>query len=63
MNVEDELVIPWQRMKRGKLTVSPDTTNHHVYLSRQGLALPRELHAITGGSEYLPNLGLMREKK
>jgi integrase len=51
-----EWIIPWQRMKRGKLTVNPDTTNHHVCMSRQALALLRELHAITGGSKYLfPN--------
>lgn len=51
-----EWIIPWQRMKRGKLTVNPDTTNHHVCLSRQALALLRELHAITGGAKYLfPN--------
>jgi integrase len=51
-----EWIIPWQRMKRGKLTVNPDTTNHHVCLSRQALALLRELHAMTGGSTYLfPN--------
>lgn len=51
-----EWIIPWQRMKRGKLAVNPDTTNHHVCLSRQALALLRELHAITGGSKHLfPN--------
>jgi integrase len=51
-----EWVIPWQRMKRGKLTVNPDKTNHHVCLSRQALALLRELHALTGGGVYLfPN--------
>lgn len=51
-----EWIIPWQRMKRGKLTVNPDTTNHHVCLSRQACALLRELHAITGRSKYLfPN--------
>ncbi|MFC5462588.1 tyrosine-type recombinase/integrase [Massilia niabensis] len=51
-----EWIIPWQRMKRGKLTVNPDTTNHHVCLSRQAFTLLRELHAITGGSKYLfPN--------
>lgn len=51
-----EWIIPWQRMKRGKLTVNPDTTNHHVCLSRQALELLRELHAITGRSKYLfPN--------
>jgi integrase len=51
-----EWIIPWQRMKRGKLTVNPDTTDHHVCLSRQALDLLRELHTITGGSTYLfPN--------
>lgn len=51
-----EWVIPWQRMKRGKLTVNPDTTDHHVCLSRQGLEILRELHKYTGGSKYLfPN--------
>jgi integrase len=51
-----EWIIPWQRMKRGKLTVNPDMTNHHVCLSRQAMALLRELHAITGGRKYLfPN--------
>lgn len=49
-------VVPWQRMKRGKLTVNPDKTEHHVCLSRQALDLLRELHALTGGSKYLfPN--------
>jgi len=51
-----EWVIPWQRMKRGKLTVNPDQTDHHVCLSRQGLELLRELHKYTGGGKYLfPN--------
>ncbi len=51
-----EWVIPWRRMKRGKLTVNPDTTNHHVCLSRQACDLLRELHAITGHNKYLfPN--------
>ncbi len=51
-----EWIIPWQRMKRGKLTVNPDMTNHHVCLSRQALGLLRELHSITGGGKYLfPN--------
>jgi integrase len=49
-------VIPWQRMKRGKLTVNPDKTDHHVCLSTQALALLKELHAMTGGGTYLfPN--------
>jgi len=51
-----EWIIPWQRMKRGKLTVNPDKTNHHVCLSRQALELLRELHTLTGGGTYLfPN--------
>jgi len=51
-----EWIIPWHRMKRGKLTVNPDTTDHHVCLSRQALDLLRELHALTGGGKYLfPN--------
>jgi integrase len=53
---EGSWVIPWQRMKRGKLTVNPDKTDHQVCLSRQALELLRELHSLTGGSEYLfPN--------
>ena len=51
-----EWIIPWQRMKRGKLTVNPDKTNHHVCLSRQALELLRDLHTLTGGGKYLfPN--------
>lgn len=51
-----EWIIPWQRMKRGKLMVNPDMTNHHVCLSRQALALLRELHTVTGHNKYLfPN--------
>lgn len=51
-----EWIIPWRRMKRGKLMVNPDMTNHHVCLSRQALALLRELHALTGHNRYLfPN--------
>jgi integrase len=51
-----EWIIPWQRMKRGKLTVNPDTTDHHVCLSRQGLEILKELHQFTGGSKFLfPN--------
>lgn len=48
-----EWVIPWQRMKRGKLTVNPDKTNHHVCLSSQALALLHEMHALTGKGKYL----------
>jgi integrase len=51
-----EWVIPWQRMKRGKLTVNPDKTDHHVCMSRQALELLRDLHTLTGGNTYLfPN--------
>lgn len=52
-----EWIVPWHRMKRGKLAVNPDKTDHHVCLSRQALELLRELHSYTGGSKYLfPNL-------
>lgn len=51
-----EWVIPWQRMKRGKLTVNPDKTSHHVCLSSQAFDLLRDLHTLTGGGKYLfPN--------
>ncbi len=51
-----EWIIPWQRMKRGRLTVNPDMTNHHVCLSKQAFALLRVLHSITGRGKYLfPN--------
>jgi integrase len=51
-----EWVIPWQRMKRGKLTVNPDKTDHHVCISNQALELLRDLHTLTGGNTYLfPN--------
>ena len=57
INLESgEWIIPWQRMKRGKLTMNPDTTDHHVCLSRQALVLLRELHKLTGGNKWLfPN--------
>lgn len=52
-----EWVIPWKRMKRGKRRINPDKTDHHVCLSRQALALLRDLHRHTGGGTYLfPNL-------
>jgi integrase len=51
-----EWVIPWQRMKRGKLTVNPDKTDHHVCLSKQAFDLLRDLHTLTGGGTYVfPN--------
>ncbi|MGO4477421.1 tyrosine-type recombinase/integrase [Massilia sp. 2TAF26] len=51
-----EWVVPWHRMKRGKLTINPDTSDHHVCLSRQALELLRELHSLTGGSGFVfPN--------
>jgi integrase len=57
INLESgEWVIPWQRMKRGKLTVNPDKTDHHVCMSCQALELLRDLHTLTGGNTYLfPN--------
>lgn len=49
-------VIPWQRMKMGKKKVNPRKLDHHVNLPRQGWALLRELHRVTGGGIYLfPN--------
>jgi integrase len=52
-----EWIIPWKRMKRGKRRINPDKTDHHVCLSRQALALLRDLHRHTGGGTYLfPNL-------
>jgi integrase len=51
-----EWIIPWHRMKRGKLTVNPDKTDHHVCMSSQALELLRDLHSLTGGGTYLfPN--------
>ncbi|MFJ1472449.1 tyrosine-type recombinase/integrase [Massilia orientalis] len=52
-----EWIIPWKRMKRGKRRINPDKTDHHVCLSRQALALLRDLNRHTGGGTYLfPNL-------
>jgi len=52
-----EWIIPWKRMKRGKRRINPDKTDHHVCLSRQALALLRDLYRHTGGGTYLfPNL-------
>jgi integrase len=52
-----EWIIPWKRMKRGKRRINPDKTDHHVCLSRQALALLRNLNRHTGGGTYLfPNL-------
>jgi integrase len=52
----EQWVIPWPRMKMGKKKVNPRKVDHHVNLPRQGWALLRELHVITGGSKYLfPN--------
>jgi len=51
-----EWTIPWNRMKRGKLAMNPDKTDHQVCMSRQALELLRELHGLTGGSKWLfPN--------
>jgi integrase len=49
-------VIPWQRMKMGKKKMNPRKLDHHVNLPRQGWALLRELHLVTGGGTFLfPN--------
>lgn len=49
-------VIPWHRMKMGKKMVNPRKLDHHVHLPRQGWALLRELHRLTGRGMYLfPN--------
>ncbi|WP_374358154.1 tyrosine-type recombinase/integrase [Pseudoduganella danionis] len=57
IDLENEVwVIDWHRMKMGKRKVKPRKVNHHVFLPSQGWALLRELHAITGGNQYLfPN--------
>lgn len=53
---QETWVIPWQRMKMGKKKVNPRKLDHHVNLPRQGWALLRELHRVTGGGTYLfPN--------
>jgi integrase len=50
-------IIDWHRMKMGKRKVNPRKVDHHVFLPRQGWELLRELHAVTGGNQYLfPNL-------
>ena len=49
-------IIPWQRMKRGKRKVNPDRRDHDTCIQSQGIALLKELHAITGGGALLfPN--------
>jgi integrase len=49
-------IIPWHRMKMGKRRVNPRKLDHHVHLPRQGWALLRELHQLTGHGVYLfPN--------
>ncbi len=54
--VNEEWVIPWRRMKMGKRKINPRKVDHHVFLPRQGWALLRDLHAVTGGGKYLfPN--------
>ncbi|MFC6033573.1 tyrosine-type recombinase/integrase [Pseudoduganella danionis] len=57
IDLENETwVIPWQRMKMGRKQVNPRKLDHHVHLPRQGWALLRELHKLTGHGIYLfPN--------
>lgn len=50
-------IIPWQRMKRGKRKVNPDRRDHDTCIPAQGIALLKDLHAVTGGGELLfPNM-------
>jgi integrase len=52
----EEWVIPWHRMKMGKRKVNPRQLDHHIFLPKQGWALLRELHAITGRNQWVfPN--------
>jgi len=54
--INESWVIDWHRMKMGKKKLNPRKVDHHVFLPAQGWALLRELHAITGGNQYLfPN--------
>lgn len=54
--MNESWVIDWHRMKMGKKKLKPRKVDHHVFLPRQGWELLRELHAITGGNEFLfPN--------
>ncbi len=57
IDLENETwLIGWQRMKMGKKKLNPRKLDHHVNLPRQGWALLRDLHNITGGGKYLfPN--------
>lgn len=57
IDLENEIwVIPWQRMKMGKKKINPRKLDHQVNLPRQGWALLRELHRLTGRGTYLfPN--------
>lgn len=57
IDLENETwVIPWQRMKMGRRQVNPRKLDHQVHLPRQGWALLRELHTLTGRGKYLfPN--------
>jgi integrase len=49
-------IIKWNRMKMGKRKINPRKVDHHVHLPRQGWALLRQLHTLTGGNKYLfPN--------
>lgn len=51
-----EWIIPWHRMKRGKLAMNPDKTDHYVCMPKQALELLKELYTITGGNKWLfPN--------
>ncbi len=54
--INEQWVIPWQRMKMGKKKIRPRKVDHHVFLPHQGWELLRELHEFTGGNDFLfPN--------
>jgi len=58
INLEEETwVIPWRRMKRGRLRVNPNKCDHDVCAPRQVWELLRRLHALTGRGTYVfPNM-------
>jgi integrase len=49
-----EWIIPWNRMKRGKLAMNPDKTDHNICPSGQAMELLRELHTLTERNRWLP---------
>jgi integrase len=58
INLQEETwVIPWRRMKRGRLKVKPDKRDHDVCAPKQVWELLRRLHVLTGSGKYVfPNM-------